>query len=168
MINIGNRSFYVKKNKNMKQKILFGILFLFLSGTTIFAQQPTNSTAFKIIKCNLPVDSVFDYTIDYLQDNGYFIVSLERLSGFIQAKIHIKNNKLMSAKAGERRTLNFIIRPVSEKQSSITLNIYSEELTFSNDASNRVYYYEDKGISNDRTIYKPILDGLQVFFDNKH
>lgn len=145
----------------MKQKILFGILFL--SSITIFAQQRTNDISFKTIKCNLSVDTAFDGTIHYLQDNEYFIVSLERLSGFIQAKIYIKNNKLMSAKAGERRTLNFIIRPAAEKQSSIILNIYSEDFIFSNDVSNRIYYYEDKGISDDKTIYKSILDGLQRF-----
>ncbi len=145
----------------MKRKILFGILFLFLYTVTAFAQQCTNNTVSKTIRCNTSVDTVFNSTINYLQDNGYFIVSLEKLSGFIQAKIYIKSNKLMSAKVGERRTLNFIIRPVAEKQSNVTLNIYCEELTFSNDMSNRVYYYEDKGVSNDNSIYKSILEGLQ-------
>lgn len=146
----------------MRLKILLlGVLSLFLYNVAAFAQQRTNDTAFKTIKWNSSIDTVFNSTIDYLQDNGYFIVSLEKLSGFIQAKIYIKDNKLMSAKVGERRTLNFIIRPIAEKQSNITLNIYCEELTFSNDMSNQVYYYEDKGISDDKAIYKTILEGLQ-------
>lgn len=151
----------------MKTKILFGILFLFLCTVNAFAQQHTNSAVLKTIVCYTSVDTVFNSTIDYLQDNGHFIVSLEKLSGFIQAKVYIKSNKLMSAKVGERRTLNFIIRPTTEKQSNITLNIYSEELTFSDDMKNRVYYYEDKGVSSDNAIYKPILDGLKEYINNE-
>lgn len=143
----------------MKKQILFGLLFLF--SVTAFAQQHTNNTEFKTIVCDASIDTVFNSTMDYLQDNGYFIVSLDKLSGFIQAKIYIKNNKFMSTKVGERRTLNFIIRPVAERQSNITLNIYCEVLTFSSDGSNLVCYYVDKGISSDSRIYEPILEGLQ-------
>ncbi len=150
----------------MKTIFLSGILFLFLSNIAAFAGDSTNHTESKRILCNACADSVYHNTIDYLQDNGYFIVSLEKLSGFIQAKIYIKNNKVMSAKVGERRTLNFIIRPATEKQSNITLNIYCEDLIFSGDMSNRVDYYEDKGISSDISLYKNVLDELEEYLTN--
>lgn len=146
----------------MKQILLLGIFTLLLSSSTIVAQQSTDSNTFKTIDCNLPVDSAFDNIIDYLQDNEYFIVSMDKTAGFIQAKNYIKKKNILSSVVGERQYFNFIIRPSKEKQSSITLNIYSEELIYNED-----YFYLDKGIIKDKTIYVAFLDALQVFLDRK-
>jgi len=59
----------------------------------------------------------------------------------------MENKKLLSAKAGERRTMNFILRPTGNK-TTVTLNIYSEVFYLS--ASSR--YYEEKGIMDDAAV----------------
>lgn len=145
----------------MKTKILFGISFLFLYSVTTFSQQHKNNTAFKTIESTIPIDKIFNQTIDYLQDNSFFLLSLEKQSGFIQAKTYIINKSIMSNKIGERRTLNFIIRSIDDTITKITLNIYIEEFVFH--GSHKSYYYEEKGISNDIPMYKTILDGLQEY-----
>lgn len=141
---------------------LSGLLFLLLSAMPAFAQRPEGYT-FNTIVCNTPVDELFDHTIDYLQDNEYFIVSLDKASGFVQAKIQVKNRKLLSQKWAERRTLNFIIRPVTGKQAIVTLNIYSEELLSDDASATSVHYYMDKGISRDEAAYTPVLEGLKHY-----
>lgn len=55
-----------------------------------------------------------------------------------------------------RRTLNFIIRPIKENQSNLSLNIYYEEKYFGGDSKNDTYFYEERGVSEDASIYKTI------------
>lgn len=147
----------------MRQNGLIGIFFLFLCSFGISAQN-ADKVSPKSIRIDADIQVTFDRVIDYLQDNGYFIVSLDRQSGFIQSKIFVENKKLLSAKVGEKRTLNFIIRSVEENKSKITLSIYCEEQLFNTNSSSRVYYYQDKGISEDLTLYEEILKSLQNSF----
>mgnify|MGYP000172958561 FL=1 len=143
----------------MKAKLLFGILFFILGNVIVFAQKSTDGTTFKSIENNVTVDKAFNLTIDYLRENGYFLTTLDKQSGFIQAKIYSSNKRLMSGKMGEKRILNFLIRPIHENLAQITLDIYIEEFVFH--GTHNAYYYEDKGISNDSSVYIMILDELQ-------
>lgn len=136
----------------MKKMYLLAVLFC-LCFTSAVAQH------FTIAEIN--TDSTFNKTIDFLQENKYFIQSLDKEAGFIQAKIYIKHNKVLSAKDGERRTLNFVIRPTKNNHSKISLSIYCEENFFGGENLNRVYYYVDKGVSEDESLYKEVLDKLQ-------
>lgn len=125
-----------------------------------FGQKAAKETPIKTIELNISKDTLFDDVIDYLQDNSFFLMSMDKPSGFIQAKIYIKNPKTLSVKTGERRTLNFIIRPIKEDQSTLSLNIYCEEKYFGGDFKNETYFYKEIGVSDDASIYKTILDGL--------
>lgn len=112
-------------------------------------------------------DSVFDKTVDYLQEHGYFIRRLDKEAGFVQAKVFVDHKKLLSVKAGERRTLNFIVRsdaPSDGRQrSKITLCIYREDYNRGGGDSH-FYYYEDRGVSDDMSLYTPVLEGLRQAF----
>jgi len=68
----------------------------------------------------------------------------------------------LSAKVGERRTMNFILRQTGNN-TNVLLNIYSEGY-FLSGASNG-HYYEDNGIIDDAAIYQDILSGLQNALD---
>lgn len=144
----------------MKLKKIFVILLLATCPFMTFAQKAANETPVKTIKLIISKDTLFDGIIDYLQDNSFFLMSMDKQSGFIQAKIYIKNPKKLSAKVGERRTLNFIIRPIKENQSKLSLNIYCEEKYYGGDFKNETYFYKEIGASEDAYIYKTILDGL--------
>lgn len=137
----------------MNVKSPFLTFLLFFCTTIAFAQ---NDNSFKRITITSAKDIVFDKTIDYLQDKGYFIQSLDKQAGFIQAKVFLTSGGLFSAKAGERRTMNLILRP-ADNNTDVTLNIYVEQVYLS--SSGR--YYEDKGILNDTAVYKGILAELQ-------
>src|SRR5690554_221172 len=119
--------------------------------------------SFKTITVSSGKDATFDHAIDYLQSQDFFVQSVDKQAGFIQAKKFLKGKKkLFSAKAGELRTLNFILRP-GESGTKVVLNIYNEISHFGGDISNRTYYYEDNGIMNDEAVYRDILAGLQKF-----
>lgn len=144
----------------MKRRCLFIILLVLNCTFITFAQKTANETPSKTIELTISKDILFDGVIDYLQDNSFFLMSIDKQAGFIQAKIYIKNPKKLSAKVGERRILNFIIKPINENQSKLSLNIYCEEKYFGGDFNNETYYYKEIGISEDTAIYKSILDDL--------
>lgn len=147
----------------MKTRKLFVILLLATCPFMSFAQKMTQETSSKTINLSMNKDTLFNEVIDYLQDNSFFLMSIDKQAGFIQAKIYIKNPNILSVKVGERRTLNFIIRPIQENQSKLSLNIYCEEKYFGGDSGNGPhYYYKEIGISEDIAIYKSILDGLST------
>lgn len=134
--------------------LLFAVSLLLYSSST-FAQEEDKT--FKTITIGVVKDAAFDKVIDYLQAKGIFIQSVDKQAGFIQAKVFLENRKMLSAKTGERRTMNFILRPLANT-TSVVLNIYSEESFISGDSSQ---YYKDKGIMNDPEIYREILNDLQ-------
>ncbi|MET3112559.1 hypothetical protein AAKU52_000270 [Pedobacter sp. CG_S7] len=146
----------------MKAKILLALLLLFICTTITFAQIIANDKSFKTIMVTAGKDVAFDKTIDYLQAKDFFIQSVDKQAGFIQAKVFVKHKKILSAKVGERRTMNFILRPTGNNI-NVMLNIYSEGYFFSG-ASNG-HYYEDKGIIDDAAVYQDILSGLQKALD---
>ena len=94
----------------MKFRIFSIVWILFLSCASLYAQNDENDLNYKTTIIAGNTDVVFDNTIDYLQDNGHFLQSLDKQAGFIQARLFIKDNRVFSAKSGERRTLNFVIR----------------------------------------------------------
>ena len=116
----------------------------------------------KSIAVNTGKEVAFDKTIDYLQTKDFFIQSVDKEAGFIQAKVFIKDRKLLSAKVGERRTMNFILRS-QVNNTTITLTIYSEGYFFSGNSNG--HYYEDKGIVADTSVYQGILSGLKQAVD---
>src|SRR5690554_5391955 len=145
----------------MKMSLVFSaFVFSFLSPSAI-TQPIQDDTSFKTIMVSSGKDAAFDDTIDYLQSQGFFIQSVDKQAGFIQAKVFLKEKKKpFSAKAGELRTLNFVLRP-GDSGTKVVLNIYSEISYFGGDISNRTYYYEDNGIMDDKAVYRDILEGLQ-------
>ena len=110
-------------------------------------------------------DRVFDTTIDYLQNIDFFLLSVDKSSGFIQARSYKKGDKKMfSSKVGERRTVNFVLRQLGG-QTKITLSIYLEEHYFGGEISPRTYYYKDCGIVEDAGAYRELLEGIKSSFD---
>src|SRR5690554_3524013 len=129
----------------MKARHVFSVLVLTFLSTGAFTQSITDDPSFKTITVSSGKDATFDDAVDYLQSGGFFIQSVDKQAGFIQAKKFLKEKKkAFSAKAGELRTLNFIFRP-EDSGTRVVLNIYSEIRYFGGDISNRTYYYEDNG-----------------------
>lgn len=150
-----------KNKENMKCRILLAIGLLSICSAILSAQTVTEQVEAKRMVIPACKDSVFDKTIDYLHENGYFILNLDKQAGFIQAKIILKNKKLLSAKLSERNTLDFFISPTSNGLSSIFLNINREDYCFSGQEAGYCYHYEDKGVCDDMEKYKSVLDGLK-------
>ena len=142
----------------MKTSRLLATLLLLICTTTVFAQN-SKDKSFKTITVALNTDSTFNKMVDYLQDKDIMILALDKSAGFIQAKTYIKNEKIFSAKLGERRTMNFILRPAGNK-TNINLNIFKENYSV---ADSR--YYDDKGASNEEIDYKELLIKLQKALD---
>ncbi|WP_316742267.1 hypothetical protein [Pedobacter antarcticus] len=143
----------------MRIKVLLLAISILLCTISTFAQEEDQT--FKTVTIGVIKDTAFDKVIDYLQAKGIFIQSVDKQAGFIQATLFLKNKNILSAKIGERRIMNFILRPLGDT-TSIVLNIYSEESFTSNDSSQ---YYKDKGIINDPEIYREILKDLQNAFN---
>jgi hypothetical protein len=138
-------------------KNLLLMLFLCLCTVVAFGQ---NNKSFKTITLTLGIDSTFDEVIDYLETKDVFIQSLDKQAGFIQGKVFIKNKNVLSVKAGEKRTMNFFLKQVGN-QTQVTLSIYMEQYYFGGNSSSRSYYFEDKGIMTDASVYQGILSELQ-------
>lgn len=145
----------------MKMKNLLIVFLLCLSTTVAFTQ---NNKSFKTITLTLGKDSTFDKVIDYLETKDVFIQSLDKQAGFIQGRIFVKNRNVLSAKVGEKRTMNFFLKQVGD-QTKVTLSIYMEQYYFGGNSPNRSYYFEDKGIINDASVYQSILSELQKAID---
>jgi hypothetical protein len=131
-------------------------LFFFLSG---FAQSKVEDYVYKSARFNITPDSCFAKTLTYLQTHNYFIEAVDKASGFIRAKIYTKNNKVFTSKAGERRTIIFLLRPIGN-QTQLLLNVYSETFNRGGNTSSLVYYYEDQGIVNEPAIYQQLITDL--------
>lgn len=144
----------------MKAKCLLTAFFLCYFTSISYAQVAEKDESFKTIMLAKDKDLVFDHTIDYLRSKEFFIQSVDKSAGFIQAKIFLKNGKLLSSKLGERITMDFILRQI-DSETKVILDIYSEQLSTSWSKEMRVNYYEDKGIVRDESLYGSILDGLQ-------
>jgi len=146
----------------MKAKLIFSVFVLMAYATAAPTQTLTEDTPFKSITLGSKKDITFDKVIDYLQTSDFYIQSVDKQAGFIQATIFLKEKKkLLSAKEGEKRTLNFLIRP-TEDGTRVVLSIYSETRYFGGDISSRTYYYEDNGIMDDEVVYREILNNLQI------
>ena len=109
----------------MKNKSFLGLLLFSCICLTAIAQETTKPV--KAIYVNADQNILFDKLIDFVQNNEYFILSLDKQAGFIQAQKPVEIKKVF--KPNERRTLNFVIRPINENLSQITLNIRCEEST---------------------------------------
>ncbi|WP_134087978.1 hypothetical protein [Olivibacter sp. XZL3] len=144
----------------MEVKKLFPVLLLFCCTIGAYAQRGENDQSFKRITLNVAVETAFDEIVDYLQAEDLFITAMDKQAGFIQAKIFVKDKRVLSAKKGEKRTFNFILRP-KDTATELSLNIYVEEYMFGGDVHNRTYYYDDQGILEDKKIYQDLLDDLQ-------
>ena len=141
----------------MKKGIWIGIVLLFMS-TALYAGERAKETSGRTMTVAVAADTVFDKTIDFLQDNGYFILSVDKMSGFVQAKKAFREGKLFAAREG-RRILDFIVRPDGEQKSRIRLAVYEEVLQSGGNWAG--VYYEDRGISEDASLYEGILEGLR-------
>ncbi|WP_028296710.1 hypothetical protein [Olivibacter sitiensis] len=125
-----------------------------------YAQTDQKEQSFKNITLNAGIDTAFDKTANYIQASDMFILAMDKQAGFIQAKVFEKNRKMISAKRGERKTYNFILRPLDDK-TTVSLNIYVEDYLFGGEVQSRSYYYEEKGISKNERDYRAILKALQ-------
>jgi len=143
------------------KKKIFLLLLCFY--TTIAVAQ--NDKSFKTVTVTLNKDTTFDKIIDYLDVKDIFIQSVDKQAGFIQAKVFTKQGKALSAKAGERKTMNFILRTEGNK-TKVTLSIYMEQYYFGGNSSTRSYYYEDKGIMTDASVYRNFLNALKKEIDH--
>lgn len=110
----------------MRVKDLFAVILLCVCTTITFAQQ---DQSFKTTTVDAGIDTTFDKIIDYLQAKDIFIQAVDKQGGFIQGRLFVKQNKILSAKSGERKTMSFILRPAGD-QTRVTLNIYLEQYYF--------------------------------------
>lgn len=145
----------------MNFKKLAGLLLFSFCSLLAMGQQNTDTEPLKTKILEMCKDSAFDKTIDYLQEQEYFIVSVDKQAGFIQAKKYFPSKKLLSFRAGERVFLNFFIRPLSAGNSRLTLNIYNENVYSRGTGADNFSYSEEKGICKDAKQYQNILEGLQ-------
>jgi len=146
----------------MKRNLFFGLLILFCC--TLSAQEGKNDKDAKSIVVDIDTNIVFDKTIDYLWENGYFLMSLDKEVGFIQAKIIVKKGaNIFTGKSDERLTLNFLIKPIDNNESRIMLDINREQkwtIEHGNDS------YADKGKLDRLSVYEKVLNDLKNSFDN--
>ncbi|GGH30052.1 hypothetical protein FAZ19_21585 [Sphingobacterium alkalisoli] len=141
---------------------LITLCILTFSTITASAQQASRS---KVI--DLAADSAFDQIASSLHKNGYFLANLDRASGFIQVQIVTKyTKKMLSAKSGARRTLNFLVKPNGKAKAQINLNIFLEERFFGGDIHNRSYYYAEKELLEDPTEYQRVWEELAKSMDD--
>lgn len=136
--------------------VIMGFLYI----ATAFAQKESDDAALKAIIVNVEKDSAFDRVVDRLLETDFVIRSVDKDAGFIQARVFFKDRRILSARKGERRTLNFVLRP-NRSGTKIVLQIYSEDYRFGGDVGNRNYYYEENGIIEDAAIYQEILEDLR-------
>jgi len=127
--------------------------------TTAFAQKESDDAPLKAIIVNAEKDIAFDRVVDRLLETDFVIQSVDKDAGFIQARAFFKDRRILSSKKGERRTLNFVLRP-HRSGTKIVLQIYSEDYRFEGDVGNRNYYYEENGIMDDAAVYQEILKDL--------
>ena len=142
----------------MIHKNFLWILLLSFMSLTAIAQE--SEKLVKTIYINASEAILFDRVIDFVQNDEYFILSLDKQAGFIQAQKPISTKKMF--KPDERRTLNFIIKPMNENLSQITLNIRLEERHWGGNESGHVYFYEDKGVSQNSDLYQTVWDELKA------
>ena len=141
----------------MKHKNFLWLLLLSFISLTTIAQE--SEKLVKTIYINASESILFDRVIDFVQNDEYFILSLDKQAGFIQAQKPIEAKKVF--RINERRTLNFIIKPINENLSQITLNIRCEEKKWGGSQSGYVYYYDDKGVSQNSDLYQTVWDELK-------
>jgi len=146
----------------MRQSIILGVLLISFSYNSAKAQESKEITRYNTIYVSTDINSAYNKVIDYIQDSDYFILALDKSSGFIQAKtagsiIMNPGTKREYSTIGMRITLNFIIRAINDNQSRITLSIYEESRTFYYEAPPT---YVDIGVSQDELQYREILDDL--------
>lgn len=145
--------------KHLIQFSLMLIAYLLVFSSPLLAQ---NSDRTKTIP--IASDSAYSKIIQVLQDGGYFIVQLDRPSGFIQTSTYFENSNFLSNKEGEKLIFNFLISPLQAEKSKIVLNIFliQRRKGGSFDAPN--YYDEDKGIVRDNKAYQQIWDKILPLF----
>ena len=146
----------MKKTLNL---LLLVVVLLLQTKATFAQQQTSNEKTYRTIEVEKNNTEVFNQCIDYWFSMDYFILSIDQNAGFIQAKKFTPINKVFSFKNGDKETYNFLIRPVSSNTSKITLSIYLETQYYSGSDS-KVFYYEDKGISQDEMLYTKTLNNL--------
>ncbi|MBE8721951.1 hypothetical protein [Sphingobacterium pedocola] len=135
---------------------LFTTCILTFSTITVSAQQASRS---KVI--DLPADAAFDQLASSLHNKGYFLANVDRSSGFIQVQIVTKyKKKMLSAKSGARRTLNFLVKPNGKAKAQIDLNIFLEERFFGGDIHNRTFYYAERELLEDPKEYQRAWEQL--------
>lgn len=147
----------------IKQIIIFLTL---VYATSSFAQRTAGLQGINTITVSLDSETTYTKSLEYLHNNDFFILTLNKSSGFIQAKKFIKTEKIFSNKQGERLTLNFLITPLNQEESKITLVIYketgySEILSGKEIKTSSFSYYEDNGISTDASFYEQVLSELE-------
>lgn len=145
----------------MDLKKLAGLLLFSFCSLLAMGQQSTDIKSLKTKILEIGKDSAFDKTIDYLQEEEYFIVSVDKQAGFIQAKKYFPSKKLLSFRVGERMFLNFFIRPLSTGNSQLMLNIYNEDVYTRGTGPENFSYSEEKKMCRDPKKYQNILEGLQ-------
>jgi len=145
--------------KHLIQFSLMLIAYVFVFSSPLLAQNPDRTKTIPIAS-----DSAYNKIIQVLQDGGYFIVQLDRPSGFIQTSTYLENNNLLSNKEGEKLIFNFLISPLQAKRSKIVLNIFSIERRKGGSFEAPNYYDEDKGIVRDNKAYQQIWDKILPLF----
>lgn len=146
---------------HIRQLTVVLLLFGSLGISAAFAQKKAkDEVPLKTIRVGVERGDAFDRAVDYLQESGFFIQSVDKDSGFIQARVFVKDRRIISTTKGERRTFNFVFRP-DGASTKISVRIFHEDLRFSGDVGNRTYYYEEEDLLDDDDAYQEILEALR-------
>lgn len=149
----------------MNMKCLLIGLLVFFTFIDKAHSQDNKQDNYKTIEFNstLGFDSVYDKAIEYLQSKDYFILSLDRSSGFIQAKTYTPDNKMFSETMGNRRIFNFMVKTSQDDITKISLVIFLEKSLRRSVEGGWSYFDLDVGIIEDSKIYTKVLDGLKNY-----
>lgn len=142
----------------MTHKSFLWMILLSFSCLTAIANDAAKPV--KSIYVNACQDTLFSRVLDFVQNNDYFITSMDKQGGFIQAQKPVESKKIL--KLNVRRTVNFIIKSADENLSLITLSIRNEIKSWGGTESGHIYYYNDQGVSSDSELYQKVWGELKM------
>ncbi|MCD8739066.1 hypothetical protein LT679_00505 [Mucilaginibacter roseus] len=145
----------------MNHKILLATLISACLCVSASSPAAAQAKAYKQTKFTRNADTCFMRTLNFLEKQAYFIEAVDKASGYIKAKTYAKNSKVFSTKVGERTTISFLFRQAGN-ETLLSLNMYAETLRWGGSTQNKVISLEDKGIIDQPSVYRELIDQLAV------
>ncbi len=132
----------------MKKHLLLAVALVSLFNLSAQAQKNLHTRSYSTSK-----DTLLTETVDYLNDNLYFVEHIDYETGFVRAKKFKKDKSLLSSQVGTRTTLSFWITPTPEGNSVLRLFAYIEE------PAKEPYFYNEE-VCKDEHLYEKAFAGI--------